>query len=137
MAEDSRLVRDLLDANLALTSQFIELAKLAIGAPQIVTVERAPMQDGEPVPAEFTLSSADDWEDIPEKAMAEAMANVFEFPPRTDPRALDPALPLHMSEEEEDLRFSVGAGHTEPLALTRMLEAMKAPNPEIEIEPLA
>lgn len=128
---ESRLTRDLLDANLALTSQLVELARMVIGAPAVAAVERAPMQAG-PVPA-FEMSTEDDWDDTPEVPMGELLTLI----PKGNPRAITDDLPLHMTEEEEDIRYSVGVGNEPPKALSDFLKVLKAPNTAVVIEPLA
>lgn len=138
MTEDSRLVRELLDANRDLTSQFIELVRLVIGAPQVQYAERAPMEETSTarVPTAFELSSADDWPDMPDTPLGKD-AQIYDFIPRVDPREIQPDLPLHISEEEEDLRFEVAHELADPKSLTDFLVKLGAPSGEILIDPLA
>jgi len=139
---ETRLVRDLLDANIALTAQVVELAKLAIGAPVVEYDARAPMYN-ELVPTEmpgFEISAADDWEDIPARPMGteNVGAQILEFGrPGKDPRAVVEDLPLHMSEEEEDLRFAVAHEIEPPKALSDFLKNLGAPSEAVLIDPLA
>lgn len=130
MTDQSRLVRDLLDANLRLTDQFIELARLAIGAPVETVHEGAPMSEiasSGPVQApEFILSTADDWEDIPERPMGGG-AQILEIPRRD-------GLPLHMTEEEEDLRHEVAMGLKPSTELSDFLTRLGTPGAEAFIE---
>jgi hypothetical protein len=135
MNEESRVVRDLIDANLHLTNQIVELARLVIGAPVTVDVERAPMDQEAPA-SPFVMSTADDWEDIPDVPIGHT-AQVLEIPRRPDTRQASDELPLHMSEEEEDMRYRVGMEIEPPKALTDLLTRIKAPNVDIQIEPLA
>jgi hypothetical protein len=143
--EDARLVRDLLDANLRLTEQFTELARLAVGAPHRSSQGSVPTESnyGTETPVQpispFEFSNTDDWEDIPEEPLPGTPAQVIELPRR--PRALpeiqrDPDLPIHISEEEEDLRYSVGMGLEAPQALTDLLKRYHAPGLELQIAPI-
>lgn len=135
MPDESRLVRDLLDANLKLTEQFLELARLAIGAPSAEhrDVNSYAVASGGPVPApEFQLTTTDDWEDIPDRPMGSG-AQTLEIPRRIEP-ADDLAfsdLPLHMSEEEEDTRHAVAFGLAPSSDLSDLLKRLHAPGGEV------
>lgn len=129
MTDQSRLVRDLLDANLRLTDQFIELARLAIGAPvesvHQVSAYTPDASSGPVQPSEFQLSTTDDWEDIPDQPLGGG-AQVIEIPRRE--------LPLHMTEEEEDLRHEVAMGLKPSTELTDFLGRLGLPGAEAVIE---
>lgn len=140
--EDTRLVRDLLDANLRLTEQVCEMARLvAIDAPSRLFPEGASMPHTEPEPAHnFDITSADDWEDIPEGSAVdiETAALLTEAAVATDVRVLQlvqPAeertLPGYMTEEEEDLRWSVAMGNEPPAKLAELLDRLGAPSSEM------
>lgn len=127
--DDSRIVRDLLEANLALTAQVVDMANrlASIGAPVVTVPQGAPIEVVGTSPAEeFKFTGEGDWQDIPD--------NIYDFPPQPD-RAVDETLPMHMSEEEEDLRFSVSMGQAEPDALADMLRKLQAPSIDIQIDP--
>lgn len=80
-----------------------------------------------PVPApEFQLSTADDWEDIPERPMGGG-AQILEIPRRD-------GLPLHMTEEEEDLRHEVAMGLKPSTELSDFLTRLGTPGAEAFIE---
>jgi hypothetical protein len=136
MTDQSRLVRDLLDANLQLTGQLVELARLVIGAPVVETIERASMSEtvssGPERPPEFHFSSADDWEDIPENPMGGG-AQILEIPRRTEPDAdnVTSDLPLHMTEEEEDMRHAVAMSLRPSSDLSDLLKRLGTPGDEV------
>jgi hypothetical protein len=130
---DARIVRDLLDANLQLTAQVVELAKTLIAAHGVAQPAVSSYALDEQAPqTEFQFSPDDNWEDIPEDA-DEPEAQVIPFPTRTD--APESPLPLYVTEEEEDLRWRVGAGQEAPQALTDLLKNLRAPGIDIEIKP--
>lgn len=141
--EDTRLVRDLLDANLRLTEQVIELARLAIGAPVVTRVQGAPMAVAEPVVApeapEFSFDLGAGWEDFPDRPLGPSSEGPE--PPeraliyRRPDRDVREDLPLHIDEEEEDLRFQVAMGQAPPAALTDLLARLGAQNHDIELAP--
>lgn len=134
---DSRLVRELLAANVQLTAQVVELAKFVIGAPSVAHTTSAPMEDApasDPA-SPFEMSTTDDWPDIPDTPLGEQPANVLHIHPR--PRDLVGTRPLHMSEEEEDLRHSVSMGQEAPKALSDFLKRLDAPGVAVLIDPLA
>lgn len=141
--EDTRIIRDLLDANLRLTEQVCEMARLAIGAPVVHATARAPMAPVEQsAPQDFAITSADDWDDIPadmdEQIAAAFTEHIAENQP--DVRNLQLVAPIeprdlpgYMSEEEEDLRWQVAMGQEAPARLSEMLNKLAAPSSEIEM----
>lgn len=134
MTDESRMVRDLLDANLKLTDQFLELAKLAIGAPAVGHVPASTYVESNPAPSpEFELSTADDWEDIPDAPLGQG-AQILEIPRRLPEDAIDDSLPLSMSEEEEDLRHDVAFGLKPTTELSDFLRRLGAPGHDIAVE---
>lgn len=112
MSDDSRIVRDLLDANRHLTDQLIELARLVIGAPTATPVVTSTYEAGgtESVPDDpFTMPPPLDWEDIPELPVEEddQVVRSLEVASRSLSLVPEEELPIYMSEEEEDMRHSV------------------------------
>ena len=88
----------------------------------------------------FALSGDDDWQDIPDDPQVPSEfvgAHIYEIPRRPNPREVTPDLPLHMAEDEEDMRFRVGAGYEEPKALADLLDKLGAPSNQLVLEPLA
>lgn len=75
------------------------------GPPPVAT---PPSSYAEP---QFDVTGADDWDDIPDEAPT-----------------------LHMSEEEEDVRFQIATGQAEPAALANILKLVKANTADIKIE---
>lgn len=131
---ESRTVRDLLDANLRLTEQFIELARLTIGAPTAATVPVSTSVESPAQSPEFTLGVDDDWEDIPDKPLGNG-AQVLEIARRRPPlEEVDSGLPLHMSEEEEDLRHAVAFGLKPSTELTDFIARLGLPGQELGVE---
>lgn len=112
MSDDSRIVRDLLDANRHLTDQLIELARLVIGAPAVVAHTESTYEAGgkESVPDDpFTMPPPLDWEDIPELPAEESeeVVHSLEIARRGLSVVPEEELPIYMSEEEEDMRHAV------------------------------
>lgn len=134
--KDSRLVRELLAANLKLTEQVCEMARLAIGAPSMSPLQGAPMP-AETVPP-FTFSTADDWDDVPAEVDAEVAGALLESATKdarmlqlVQPRTEEADLPPYMTEEEEDLRYQVAMEQRPPADLTQLLNSLRAPSSEM------
>lgn len=127
--DDSRLVRDLVEANLRLVDRIIELTK--VGGPAANAAGPQPV-----VVTPDLLAGGLDWEDIPEEATAEETttgARVLAFS-RPTATVVSPELPLHMSEEEEDMRWAVAMDQAPPKDLTDLLSRLEAPGTEITME---
>jgi hypothetical protein len=120
---NERIVRDLLDANIKLTDQIVELARLAIGAPAGLvpqdtydhTVEYAAEQ-AHKMPV---VSTADDWDDIPDVPMGTQPPEPTRF---------------HMNEDEEVAHFQAQLGLISTQQLEEVVKKAGLPNNVIEFE---
>lgn len=107
-----RTIRDLLDANLALTREYTKLVETVIAAglkqghelPQIVTAPQVADRIATAPAPMFEMSTDDDWEDIPSNPE-----------PNVERR-------LHLTEEEEDAAYSAANGLITPDQYNSLLE---------------